>query len=125
VLVHNGDIDDDTFEMPKDYPGRKMDGMHKDHAIPRGLDRSDATLDQDWNKRPMPAAMNSVDKMPYDVEVSQRYQQLVTDLEGTGMDASQAKTHARTAMAEEIKAHANSLPARAMDPTQLENLCRK
>ncbi len=125
VLVHNGDIDDDTFEMPKDYPGRKMDGMHKDHAIPRGLDRSDATLDQDWNKRPMPAAMNSVDKMPYDVEVSQRYQQLVTDLEGTGMDASQAKTHARTAMAEEIQAHANSLPARAMDPTQLENLCRK
>jgi RHS repeat-associated protein len=117
---------DAVFEMPRDWPGQSMQGMHQDHAIPRALDPENPLINAPENVRSMPAAMNSVDKAPLDAELVQRFNQLVNDLrvhENINIDAARAK--AWQAMEQEIRAHANSVPARPMDPNQQYQLPRK
>lgn len=74
----------------------------------------------------MPAAMNSVDKAPLDTELAQRYNDLVQQLvQHEQLTPAEAQAKAWQAMAEEINAHANSVPARPMDPSQLDQLTPK
>jgi len=116
---------EDTFQMPKNWPGQRMDGMANDHAIPQAMDPGNPIITSPENQRPMPSAMNSVDKAPYDAELTQRFKQLVADLQlHEGLSESAAKAKAWRAMPEEIRAHANSVPARPMAPTPLEQLPR-
>jgi RHS repeat-associated protein len=115
-----------VYEMPKDWPGQTMEGMANDHAIPKALDPDDPFINSAENQRPMPAAMNSVDKAPLDAELAQRYNQLVDDLVTyEDLTRDQAKAKAWQAMQEEIHAHANSVPARPMNPVQLDQLPSK
>jgi hypothetical protein len=117
---------DSVFEMPRNYPGQRMQGMHNDHALPRALDRGNPALEAASNQRPMPAAMNSVDKAPLDNEVAQRFNDLVKDLQRfEGLPREEAKAKAWQAMNEELRAHANSVPARNMDPRRIDRLRRK
>ncbi len=101
-----------------------MDGMHEDHGVPQAVDRNSRFIQSKANLRPMGAAMNSVDKAPEDGKIGRRFNKLVRDLmEHEGLSEAEAKAKATIASEQELRGHANSLPARAMDPHQLENLC--
>jgi RHS repeat-associated protein len=125
-IVPSGGYLDEVFEMPEDWPGAKMRGMHEDHAIPQALDPQNPVISSPENLRPMPAAMNSVDKAPFDAQLAARFNDLVDALVNEGnVSVDEAKATAWRVMHEEIKAHANSIPARPMDPAQLDQLPRK
>jgi len=103
-----------------------MNGMANDHAIPQALDPDNPLINAPENLQPMPAAMNSVDKAPLDAELAQRYNNLVRDLQVYGnLSMDEAKAQAWEVMETEINAHANSVPARPMDPNQLDQLPSK
>jgi hypothetical protein len=62
-------------------------------------------------------------KAPYDTELAKRYNQPVLDLQRySALSLEEAKTTAWQATSEEINAHADSIPARAMDPSQIDEL---
>lgn len=117
-------VDAETRATPEGYPGEGMDGMNNDHAVPQSLDKENPALQDPENMQQMGAAMNQVDKSFYDKELIQRFRQLSDDLQAADpdMSASEARLRAYVAMEDEIKAHANSLPARAMDPNEIDNL---
>jgi len=122
----NGQVGEPLYEMPANWPGQGMTGIANDHAVPQALDPNNPVIHSPENQRPMPSAMNSVDKAPFDAELAQRYNDLVRSLQRyENLPESDAKAKAWQAMSEEINGHANSVPARPMDPAQLDQLPSK
>jgi HAMP domain-containing protein len=75
------------------------------------------------NLREIGAAANSVDKAPLDKQLTERFGQLVDDLvRHEGLSESKAVEKAFQAMKQEINAHVNSVPARAMSPEEIAKL---
>jgi hypothetical protein len=119
--------DDALFKAPEGYPGLGMEGTHVDHAFPqaaaKGLPALEPRISDPKNLRELRASVNSVDKAPLDKELADRFKGLVKSLmDKEGLHEEQAIEKAWGAMKEEIKAHTNSVPARPMDPAEIERL---